>query len=535
MEESSHSLPSGAINKIRSIKGNDKCMDCGSTEPDWGDVLHGSLICIQCAGRHRALGVSVAFCRSLTMDNWTEANLLSMLLGGNRQLHSFFARQQIENSAIEALYTSRPAAYYREQLANQVEQLLEKRRTGRGVLSDEESKEEPSSPQSDDTVDIAENKKQNNLKKKTLSAPPIAALQRKKNKPTQTRVVDCDVEIDDVALGASLTRSLAPPGWQHTGSLALVTKVNTQGAASRAGIRVGDYVIAMNGRALADYDEFISIFPAAPRPARLTIRRYIFCGHSKSRPASPEPQDTIRIVNFGMDQSPLGMSIERCIRTQRARVSKVAPGGRAAKLGIKTDDVIVSLNGRDTSNYDIVIDTLPLLPKPLLIGLLPGGGSVALLQRKNSASAVMNTNKSAVAILTGRPTRALSEKAPAARSSGSYGAAYRPAPIDDDSSSYDEPRLGTKKILSSQLDDEKEYEVTFDTGPIGLRLEERLGLIPVSVVTLIQPGSQAEKAGISIGSTLQGINGEKYLSHAHTTATLRHGKRPILVRFRHSD
>ena len=60
------------------------------------------------------------------MDNWTEANLLAMLLGGNRQLRSFFRRQKIENSEVEVLYRTKQATYYREQLGAQVERMLDK-------------------------------------------------------------------------------------------------------------------------------------------------------------------------------------------------------------------------------------------------------------------------------------------------------------------------------------------------------------------------------------------------------------------------
>ena len=142
--------------------------------------------------------------------------------------------------------------------------------------------------------------------------------------------------------------------------------------------------------------------------------------------------------------------------------------------------------------------------------------------------------QSARAALSGRPSTALSSKAPAARSAGSYGASYRPAPIDD-AFAIQDFRFGTKKVMETDISDEREYDVTFSNGMLGMRLEERLGLVPVSVVTLVQPKSQAAAAGVTVGSTLQGINGEKYLSHAHTTATLRHAKRPIRVRFRHAD
>ena len=38
--------------------------------------------------------------------------------------------------------------------------------------------------------------------------------------------------------------------------------------------------------------------------------------------------------------------------------------------------------------------------------------------------------------------------------------------------------------------------------------------------------------GVREGCTVVGINGEEYLSHAHTVATLKHAKRPVTVRFR---
>lgn len=43
---------------------------------------------------------------------------------------------------------------------------------------------------------------------------------------------------------------------------------------------------------------------------------------------------------------------------------------------------------------------------------------------------------------------------------------------------------------------------------------------------------QAQSLGVSEGCVVVGLNGEEYLSHAHTVATLKHARRPILVRFR---
>ena len=57
----------------------------------------------------------------------------------------------------------------------------------------------------------------------------------------------------------------------------------------------------------------------------------------------------------------------------------------------------------------------------------------------------------------------------------------------------------------------------------------------MSVVTFIAPEGQAEAAGVTIGCTIIGVNGERFISHAHTVSTLRHAKRPVRVRFRHCD
>ena len=56
--------------------------------------------------------------------------------------------------------------------------------------------------------------------------------------------------------------------------MALVTKVVTNGPAHSAGVRVGDYVVALNGRPATDYDEVVALFARAPRPLRLTVRRF---------------------------------------------------------------------------------------------------------------------------------------------------------------------------------------------------------------------------------------------------------------------
>ncbi|KAK3018170.1 hypothetical protein RJ639_003840 [Escallonia herrerae] len=69
---SQHQRPGLKIEKpiemLRRVCGNEKCADCGASDPDWASLNLGVLVCIECSGVHRNLGVHISKVRSLTLD-----------------------------------------------------------------------------------------------------------------------------------------------------------------------------------------------------------------------------------------------------------------------------------------------------------------------------------------------------------------------------------------------------------------------------------------------------------------------------------
>ncbi|KAL9406845.1 hypothetical protein Peur_003817 [Populus x canadensis] len=92
------------IDVLQRVCGNDKCADCGAPEPDWASLNLGVLVCIECSGVHRNLGVHISKVRSLTLDVkvW-ELSVISLFQSlGNAFANSVWEELLQSRSALQA-------------------------------------------------------------------------------------------------------------------------------------------------------------------------------------------------------------------------------------------------------------------------------------------------------------------------------------------------------------------------------------------------------------------------------------------------
>ena len=123
-------FPPACMAMLKNIEGNQRCIDCGAHDPQWATISYGAMLCLQCSGHHRSLGVQVSCVRSISMDEWSLPEVIAMLEGGNGQLATFFSRHALSVDACRASkskvitkenvtrlrYKTKAAEFYRQQM-----------------------------------------------------------------------------------------------------------------------------------------------------------------------------------------------------------------------------------------------------------------------------------------------------------------------------------------------------------------------------------------------------------------------------------
>mmetsp|Transcript_43962 Transcript_43962/g.116227 ORF Transcript_43962/g.116227 Transcript_43962/m.116227 type:complete len:191 (-) Transcript_43962:95-667(-) len=111
--------------EVLNQSGNSRCFDCDedcSVHP-WTSLTFGTVLCLECAGRHRSLGTHVSVVRSLTLDTITDDDVQMLLSRGNSRFDAFLreangpSRTQWRTLSFHARYQSPAARLYKQHLA----------------------------------------------------------------------------------------------------------------------------------------------------------------------------------------------------------------------------------------------------------------------------------------------------------------------------------------------------------------------------------------------------------------------------------
>ncbi|RMX64043.1 hypothetical protein DD238_005861 [Peronospora effusa] len=117
-----HQMPMETQQELRQLPGNNRCVDCDAPYPQWATVSYGTFMCLECSGRHRGLGVHISFVRSVTMDSWTDKQVMQMQNGGNDSFRAAFSAAGVpKDLSIGEKYNTPQAEAYRQRLTAIVE------------------------------------------------------------------------------------------------------------------------------------------------------------------------------------------------------------------------------------------------------------------------------------------------------------------------------------------------------------------------------------------------------------------------------
>ncbi len=73
------------FSELLKIPENKRCAECGDTYPNWASANLGIFLCVTCASVHRGLGTHISFVRSVSLDQWKEEQIRTMIRWGNKR------------------------------------------------------------------------------------------------------------------------------------------------------------------------------------------------------------------------------------------------------------------------------------------------------------------------------------------------------------------------------------------------------------------------------------------------------------------
>jgi len=163
---------------------------------------------------------------------------------------------------------------------------------------------------------------------------------------------------------------------------AVVTSVDANGPAKAAGIHPGDVIVEFNGKSVKDNEDLISMVTRtapgttvplkafrAGKPQMLNVKVEELNLDAEALPSSrasgrgrPSVPEAPRETGFGMSIEPLTGTMARQAGVPNGKggavISDISPLSSAARAGVQTGDVILSVNDKDVASVNDVAKAL---------------------------------------------------------------------------------------------------------------------------------------------------------------------------------
>ncbi|KAJ0407949.1 hypothetical protein ATCC90586_006321 [Pythium insidiosum] len=330
---------------IRLLPGNDRCADCSALFPQWADVSFGVLVCLACAGRHRALGVQLSVVKSIEMDRWTLPEQRALESGGNAKWTAVCVGTAMADRPLALKYQSSIGREYKARVAAaaaspdekvepvKVTEFLagltrspEKQQLRSAITSMPSAETSPTGVEEAD--DVAES---DELRVKCTTCQAVLAIDKldshskrcvlsSSNSAPAWHVYESLLGIPGGPLGFTLTKT-------SDGS-AEVSRITPNSEAERSRVVLSSLVVGVNDLKTTKYDEIVALVHSLPRPIRFTFAyrddsSSSFDGHRTSVSSVVEPIAVATEIEF--EETTLGCTLQA--QGQWCVVTEVDTGG----------------------------------------------------------------------------------------------------------------------------------------------------------------------------------------------------------------
>ncbi|XP_059176162.1 arf-GAP with SH3 domain, ANK repeat and PH domain-containing protein 2-like [Physella acuta] len=111
LNQSVRELTASIMDRIRRLPGNKYCCDCGTPDPEWLSVNLGVMVCLECCGIHRELGVHISRTQSTIIDELGTSQLLLARVIGNAAFNDIMEATLDPNDTSHSSIKPKPTSH----------------------------------------------------------------------------------------------------------------------------------------------------------------------------------------------------------------------------------------------------------------------------------------------------------------------------------------------------------------------------------------------------------------------------------------